>query len=57
MPKQPIYFDQPVLDRLKNYAKEKYGNRRILSAVVQRAVVKYLNEEDKSGKPKKKPTK
>lgn len=55
MPRQPIYFDKEVIDRLKIYTKQKYGNRRALSVVVQFAVVKYLNEEEsKSGK--KKPT-
>lgn len=53
MPRQPIYFDQEVIDRLKKHTKQKYGNRRALSAVVQYAVVKYLNEEEiKSGKKK-----
>ena len=55
MPRQPIYLDQLVLDRLKNYTKERYGNRRALSAVVQHAVVKFLNEEEQvSGKAKRK---
>lgn len=53
MPRQPIYFDKEVIDRLRNYTKEKYGNRRALSVVVQFAVVKYLDEEEgKSGKKK-----
>lgn len=53
MPRQPIYFDQLVIDRLKKHTKEKYGNRRALSIVVQCAVVKYLDEEEiKSGKKK-----
>ena len=53
MPRQPIYFDQPVLDKLKEYTKQKYGNRRALSIVVQLAVNKYLNEEEiKNGKKK-----
>lgn len=51
MPRQPIYFDKDVIDRLKKHTKEKYGNRRALSLVVQQAVVKYLDEEEgKSGK-------
>ena len=55
MPRQPIYFDKDVLDRLKEYCKNKYGNRRALSMVVQLAVVKFLNEEgSKSAKAKKK---
>lgn len=55
MPRQPIYFDQSVLDRLKKHTKAKYGGRRALSVVVQFAVTKYLDEEEiKSGK--KKPT-
>lgn len=52
MPRQPIYFDKDVLDRLKEHTKGKYGGRRALSAVVQSAVVKYLNEEESSGKKK-----
>lgn len=55
MPRQLIYFDQEVIDRLKKHTKKKYGKRRALSIVVQLAVEKYLDEEDvKSGK--KKPT-
>ena len=55
MPRQLIYFDQIVIDRLKEYVRKKYGKRRALSIVVQLAVEKYLDEEDvKSGK--KKPT-
>ena len=54
MPRQPIYFDQEILDRLKKHTKDKYGGRRALSAIVQYAVTKYLNEEEaKSGKFKK----
>ena len=53
MPRQPIYFDQPVLDRLKKHTKEKYGNRRAVSLVVQLAVKEYLDKEEfKSGKKK-----
>lgn len=53
MPRQPIYFDQSVLDRLKKHTKKKYGNRRALSLVVQLAVNKYLDDEEiKSGKKK-----
>ena len=53
MPRQLIYFDQPVIDRLKEYARKKYGKRRALSIVVQLAVERYLEEEDvKSGKKK-----
>lgn len=56
MPRQPIYFDADVLSRLKNYTKGKYGGRRALSAVVQYAVVKFLDNEEKqiSGKAKRK---
>lgn len=55
MPRQPIYFDKDVIDRLKHYTKQKYGNRRAISLVVQCAVVKYLDEEDsKSAKIKRK---
>lgn len=51
MPRQPIYFDKDVIDRLKKYTKQKYGNRRALSIVVQLAVNRFLNEEEtKSGK-------
>ena len=51
MSRQPIYFDKDVLDRLKQHTKEKYGNRRAISLVVQLAVKKYLDtEENKSGK-------
>ena len=51
MPRQPIYFDQEVVDRLKGYTKQKYGNRRALSLVVQSAVTRFLDEEEiKSGK-------
>ena len=51
MPRQLIYFDQEVLDRLKKHVKGRYGNRRALSAVAQHAIVKYLDqEESKSGK-------
>ena len=53
MPRQPIYFDQEVIDRLKKHTKEKYGKRRVISLVVQSAVVKYLDvAEVKSGKTK-----
>jgi len=54
--RQPIYFDPEVLARLKNYTKERYGNRRALSAVVQHAVVRFLDNEEKqvSGKAKRK---
>ena len=53
MPRQLVYFDQDVLDRLKKHTKEKYGKRRALSLVVQLAVKEYLNGEDaKSGKKK-----
>lgn len=53
MPRKIIYFDQSVIDRLKKHTKERYGNRRVLSVIVQYAVVKYLDDEDnKSGKRK-----
>jgi len=53
MPRQLVYFDKEVLDKLKDYTKKKYGKRRALSIVVQLAVEKYLEEEDiKSGKKK-----
>ena len=53
MPRQPIYFDKDVLNRLKKHTKEKYGNRRALSLVVQMAVTRFLNEEEiKSGRKK-----
>lgn len=53
MPRQPIYFDKDVIDRLKEHTKSRYGNRRAISLVVQCAVVKYLDEEEiKSGKKK-----
>jgi len=53
MPRQLIYFDQSVIDRLKGYTKQKYGKRRALSIVVQLAVERYLEEEEiKSGKKK-----
>ncbi len=53
MPRQPIYFDQDVIDRLKKHTKSRYGNRRAISLVVQCAVVKYLDEEEnKSGRKK-----
>lgn len=53
MPRQPIYLDQPVLDRLKKYTAKKYGKRRALSIVVQLAVINYLDkEENKSAKQK-----
>lgn len=57
MPRQPIYLDQPVIDRLKSYTKEKYGKRRALSIVVQLAVVKYLNEEETKSAKQKQTTK
>ena len=53
MPRQPIYFDKEVLERLREHTKQKYGNRRALSAVVQVAVVKYLDDEESSGKKKR----
>ena len=57
MPRQLVYFDQSVIDRLKRYTKLKYGKRRALSIVVQLAVEKYLDEEEnKSGKTKGKTT-
>ena len=53
MPRQSVYFDQSVLDRLKKYTKNTYGNRRALSIIVQLAVIRYLDtEENKSGKKK-----
>lgn len=53
MPRQPIYFDEGVLSRLKKHTKEKYGGRRALSIVVQCAVVDYLDKEEmQSGKKK-----
>lgn len=54
MPRQPIYFDKEVLSRLREHTKQKYGNRRVLSIVVQFAVVEYLDKEENIGK--KKPT-
>ena len=57
MPRQPVYFDQDVIDRLKKYTKKKYGKRRALSIVVQLAVERYLKEEEaKSAKPKQSST-
>lgn len=53
MPRQVFFLDQPVIDRLKKHTKERYGNRRAFSMVVQLAVVDYLDkEEGKSGKKK-----
>ena len=53
MPRQILYLDQSVIDRLKKYTKNKYGNRRVLSVTAQVAIVKFLDEEEgKSGKKK-----
>jgi len=52
--RQPIAFDNNVLDRLKNYIKKKYGGRRALSIVVNYAVIKLLDEEENGSKTKRK---
>ena len=44
--RQAIAFDDKVLERLKNHIKDKYGNRRALSIVVQYSVIQYLDKEE-----------
>jgi len=53
MPRQLVYFDQEVLDRLKKHIRDKYGKRRALSAVVQFAVEEYLKEEESKNAKRK----
>ncbi len=51
--RQVIHFDDDVLNRLKDYCKKRYGNRRSLSAVTQHAIVKFLDGEGVDGKTTK----
>lgn len=54
--RQKVQLDIDVLDRLKKYTRDKYGNRRALSAVIQLAIVKFLDEEESRSGSKKKQT-
>ena len=44
--RRPVYFDDEVHERLKDYCRKRYGSRRTISAVVQHAVVLFLDSED-----------
>jgi len=44
--RRPVYFDNDVHERLKDYCRKRYGSRRTISAVIQHAVVLFLDSED-----------
>lgn len=44
--RRPVYFDNDVHERLKDYCRNRYGSRRTISAVVQHAVVLFLDSEE-----------
>ena len=45
--KVAVYFEDSTYNRLKKYIKAEYGNRRVKSAIIQYAVTKFLDSEDK----------
>ena len=55
--RRAVFFNKEVIDRLRKYTKSIYGDRRALSAVIQAAVIQYLDREetniDKAGKRKR----
>ena len=49
MPRVNIYFNQQVLDELREYIIKKYGPSRALSLTVQQAVREFLEREGRRG--------
>lgn len=57
--RQSVYFDRKILKRLKDYCGSMYPNRRIMSAIINCAVMRYLDGEGYPGgdnAKKRKPT-
>ena len=47
--RQSIYFDREILVRLKAYCKNTYPNRRVMSAIINCAVMRFLDAEKYPG--------
>lgn len=46
MPRKHIYFTEDTLKELQSFVKKEYGSHRAMSLIVQKAVKRFLEEEN-----------